>query len=324
MAAEDVREVILVVYDGVVVMDLSGPLQVLHGAGGYKILLASPDGRPVTTDVGVRIDVALALPDIREGVHTLLVAGYAPGCGVPPGVTEQVRRMAGRVRRLASICTGAFVLAEAGLLDGRRATTHWASCADLAVRFPQVTVQLDAICVRDGAVLTSAGVTAGIDLALALVAEDHGIDRARTVAKHLVVFLRRPGGQAQFGFPAPGQLAPHGPILRRALDEVNARPVADHSLARMAARAGVSERQLTRLFRRETGTTPARYVEQIRVDHARTMLETGTAGVAVIAHLCGFGSSETMRRAFRRALGITPADYRRRFHDPALASPPSR
>ena len=317
MAADEIREVILIVFDGVVVLDLAGPLQVLHGAGGYRIRLASPDGQPVRTDVGVRMDVDVALPDIREAVHTLLVAGYAPGRGVPAGLTGQLRRIAGRAQRLASICTGALILADAGLLNGKRATTHWAACAELAARFPRVEVQPDAICVRDGAVLTSAGVTAGIDLALALVAEDLGIDRARTVAKHLVVVLRRPGGQAQFSLPTVDRAAPRDPILRRVLAEIQVCPAADHSLTTMAARAAVSERQLTRLFRREMNITAGRYVEQIRLRHARTMLENGTTGTSSIAQRCGFGSPETMRRAFRRILGVTPTDYRRRFRSPA-------
>ena len=316
--AGEAREIVLVVYDGVVIMDLAGPLQVLHGAGGYRVRLASPDGRAVETDAGVRVDAALALPDIRWPVDTLLVAGYSPGSGrpVPAGLARQVRRVGRRARRVASVCTGALVLAEAGLLDGRRATTHWAACGDLAARFPKVTVEPDAIWVRDGPVLTSAGVTAGIDLALALVTEDLGSARARTVARHLVVFLQRPGGQAQFGTPA-GQVTARDPVLRCVLDEVGARPAGDHSLSAMAARAAVSPRHLTRLFRRETGTTPARYVEQARVSKARELLETGADGVATIARDCGFGSAETMRRAFLRGLGVTPADYRRRFHAPA-------
>ena len=321
------REVVLVVYDGVVVMDLAGPLQVLHGAGGYRVRLASPDGRAVDTDAGVRVDVALALPEIRWPVDTLLVAGCSPRSGrqVPAGLAGQVRRISGQARGVASVCTGALVLAEAGLLDGRRATTHWAACGDLAARFPEVTVAADAIWIRDGPVLTSAGVTAGIDLALALVTEDPGAVRARTVARHLVVFLQRPGGQAQYSAPA-GRVTPRDPVLRRVLDEVQARPADGHRLSALAGRAAVSERHLTRLFRREIGTSPARYVEQVRVGNARRLLEEGTASVASVARDCGFGSAETMRRAFLRVVGVTPADYRRRFNAPApdsAAAPPA-
>ncbi|MEV0398169.1 GlxA family transcriptional regulator [Polymorphospora rubra] len=313
MAVDNRRDVVLVVYDGTVVLDVAGPLQVLNGAGGYRTQLASPDGRSVHTDVGVRMDVDVALPDVDGPVDTLLVAGYPTGAGGrPPAIlVEQVRRIGRRARRVASVCTGALVLAEAGLLAGRRATTHWAACDDLAARFPGVSVQPDAICVRDGPVLTSAGVTAGIDLALALVTEDLGVDRARTVAKYLVVFLQRPGGQAQFDM-AGVRPATRDPVLRRVLDAVAARPSDEHSLAAMAARAAVSERHLTRLFRRETGTTPARYVEQVRVHTAQTLLDAG-GGLTSIARTCGFGSAETMRRAFLRVAGVTPATYRRRF-----------
>ncbi|TCC00671.1 helix-turn-helix domain-containing protein [Micromonospora zingiberis] len=300
-------------------MDLAGPLQVLHCTGAYRIRLASSDGRAVHTDVGLRLDVGLALADVGGDVDTVLVAGYSPNSGrrPPDGLVAEVRRIGGRARRVASICTGALLLARAGFLDGRRATTHWAVCGDLATRFPLVAVQPDAIWVRDGPVLTSAGVTAGIDLALALVAEDLGADRARVVAMNLLVFLARPGGQAQFD-TAADRFTPRDPTLRRVLDDIRRRPAADHRLAEMAHRVAVSERQLTRLFRRELETSPARYVEQVRVREARTLLESGGDGVATIARRCGFGSAETMRRAFVRVVGVTPTDYRRRFHTSAL------
>jgi transcriptional regulator GlxA family with amidase domain len=313
------RDVVVVVYDGAVLLDVAGPLQVLNGAGGYRVRLASPDGRPVRTDVGVPLPVDVALARIRDPVDTVLVAGRPiPVHTDPPAVVvDEVRRIGGSARRVASVCTGALVLAEAGLLAGRRATTHWAACADLG-RFPRIAVRPDAICVRDGSVLTSAGVTAGIDLALALVAEDLGLDRARTVAKYLLVFLRRPGGQAQFALAGP---APRDPALRQVVDAVRARPADAHGLAAMASRAAVSERHLARLFRRDLGTTPARYVEQVRVQAARARLDSGTAGLTAVAHECGFGSAETMRRAFLRVTGVTPAAYRRRF---AAARVPGR
>lgn len=207
---------------------------------------------------------------------------------------------------------GAFLLAEAGLLAGRRATTHWFMCAQLAARFPDVAVRPDAIYVRDDPVVTSAGVTAGIDLALALVEEDHGPDVARDVARQLVVFLRRPGGQSQFsvwGDVPP----PRSPALRVVLDTVVAEPAADHTLAGMSARAMVSERHLTRLFQRELGITPGQYVTRVRVEAARTLLESGDAGVEAVARRCGFGSDETMRRVFLQTLSTTPTAYRQRF-----------
>ncbi|WP_239152898.1 GlxA family transcriptional regulator [Virgisporangium aliadipatigenens] len=314
MARQPAHDVVVVVHDGVVLLDVAGPLQVLGVAGGYRVRLASPGGRPVLTDVGVRLRADVALARVTAPVDTLLVVGrpFPAHTGAPAAVVDGVRRLGASAARVASVCTGALVLAGAGLLDGRRATTHWAACAELA-RFPRVAVRPDAICVRDGAVLTSAGVTAGIDLALALVSEDHGLDRARTVAKYLLVFPHRPGGQAQFGAAGP---EPRDPALRRVLDAVRERPSDGHGLAAMAVRAAVSERHLTRLFRRELGTTPARYVEHARVRTAQALLDTGAATLTAVAHRCGFGSAETMRRAFLRVVGVTPTAYRRRFAKP--------
>ncbi|MGC5013762.1 GlxA family transcriptional regulator [Streptosporangium sp. DT93] len=308
------EDVVVAVYDGVVLLDVAGPVQVLHGSRRYRIRLASVDGRAVRTDVGAPLGAHLALSEVEGSVGTLLVPGYVYPDGDRPAESFMGRlpELAGRARRVASVCTGALLLAEAGLLDGRRATTHWAACADLASRFPRVAVEPDAIFVRDGRVVTSAGVTAGIDLALALVEEDHGPDLARTVAKHMVVFLQRPGGQSQFSVRT-SVATPRHPALRRLLDAVAAEPAGNHTLAAMADRAAVSERHLTRLFRREVGLTPGRYVERIRVEAAQVLLETGAAGVDSVARRCGFGSDETMRRAFLQVLGTTPTAHRRRF-----------
>ncbi|WP_407669925.1 GlxA family transcriptional regulator [Nonomuraea solani] len=306
---------VVAVYDGVVLLDVAGPVQILHGSRGYRIRHASIDGRPVRTDIGLPLGVDLALGEIEGPVDTLLVPGYAPPDGDRPGEAflDLLRDLGSRARRVASVCTGALLLAEAGLLDGRRATTHWAACADLASRFPSVTVEPDAIFVRDGPVVTSAGVTAGIDLALALVEEDHGPDLARAVAKYMVVFLQRPGGQSQFSVRGAVP-APRHPALRGLLDMIAAEPAAEHTLAAMAAQITVSERHLSRLFRREVGLTPGQYVEQIRVEAAQALLETSAEPVASIARRCGLGSDETMRRTFLKVLGITPTAYRRRFH----------
>nr|WP_283139877.1 helix-turn-helix domain-containing protein [Rhizohabitans arisaemae] len=304
---------VVAVYDGVVLLDVAGPVQVLHLSGGYRIRLASIDGRSVRTDVGVPLGVDLALGELVGSVGTLLVPGYAPNVKHPAEpLLKLLPDLARRASRVASVCTGALLLAEAGLLDGRRATTHWAACADLASRFPLVTVEPDAIYVRDGPMVTSAGVTAGIDLALALVEEDHGPDIARAVAKRIVVFLQRPGGQSQFSV-REAVATPRRPGLRQLLDTIAAEPAANHTLAAMADRVAVSERHLTRLFRREVGLTPGQYVERIRVEAAQTLLETSAAGVDSVAHRCGFGSSETMRRAFLQVLGTTPTAYRQRF-----------
>jgi transcriptional regulator GlxA family with amidase domain len=211
------------------------------------------------------------------------------------------------------VCTGAFLLAEAGLLDGRRATTHWASCRELARRYPRVQVDPDPIFVRDGNVHTSAGVTAGMDLALALVEEDHGREVALGVARWLVLFLKRPGGQSQFSAQLSAQLAAREPIQELqawVIENVDA----DLSVEALARRAGMSPRNFARVFTRETGVTPACFVETARVEAARRRLEQeGARGVEAIAAACGFGSAETMRRAFLRRVRVSPSDYRERF-----------
>jgi transcriptional regulator GlxA family with amidase domain len=317
-------EVIFAVSDGVLLLDLAGPVQVFGSAGGYRVRLASLDGHPVRTDVGISMSVDCALSDLDIAVDTLVVPGY-PSDAFPlaPELVDGVKRLAPHARRVVSVCTGAFVLAEAGVLDGRRATTHWIACAELAARFPRVTVEPDAIYVRDGSVVTSAGASAGIDLALALVGEDHGEDRARAVAKYLVVFLQRPGGQSQFN--ARGTVtAPRNAILRRALDLIVADPSGDHRLTTMAAELAISERHLTRLCRRELGLTPGQVVERLRVEAAQALLESGDTTVAAVASTCGFGSQETMRRAFLRVLGVAPSTYRHRFRLSNQRSVPDR
>jgi len=311
------QEVVVVVCEGVVLLDLAGPVQVLTGADGYRVRLASLDGRAVRSDTGVVLGVDCALSDVDSPVGTVVVPGPTPEQldHFPPALVGEVRRIGGGARRVTSVCTGAFLLAEAGLLAGREVTTHWSVCAELAARFPDVAVQPDAIYVRDGKVVTSAGVTAGIDLALALVEEDHGPDAARTVARQLVVFLHRPGGQSQFS--VWGDVPPaRTPALRTVVDAVVADPAADHTLAGMAVRARVSERHLTRLFQRELGITPGQYVTRVRVQAARTLLESCDAGVETVARRSGFGSDETMRRVFLQVLGTTPTAYRQRFAYP--------
>jgi transcriptional regulator GlxA family with amidase domain len=310
------QEVVVVVCEGVVLLDLAGPVQVLNGTDGYRVRLASLDGQAVRSDTGVVLGVDCRLSDV-DHPDTVVVPGPTPELidHFPPALIGEVRRLGSGAGRVTSICTGAFLLAEAGLLAGREATTHWSVCAELAARFPDVTVRPDAIYVRDDNVVTSAGVAAGIDLALALVEDDHGPDAARTVARHLVVFLHRPGGQSQFS--VWDQVPPaRAPALRTVLDAVVADPAADHSLAGMAARARVSERHLTRLFQRELGITAGQYVTRVRVQTARTLLESCDAGVETVARRCGFGSSETMRRVFLQVLGTTPTAYRQRFAYP--------
>jgi transcriptional regulator GlxA family with amidase domain len=223
-----------------------------------------------------------------------------------------------RSRRTASVCGGAFVLAAAGLLDGRRAATHWELADDLAGAFPQVTVDPDAIFVEDGPIHSSAGITAGIDLCLALIEADHGAELARDVARHLVVFMQRPGGQAQFSVRLDLLATTQSP-LRHLLDDIVRNPAADHSLEALGERAGFSARHLARVFQRELGVTPARYVEDVRVEAAKARLQRTDEPLATIAHATGFRSEETMRRAFSRALTTTPAAYRRRFRTTGIA-----
>jgi transcriptional regulator GlxA family with amidase domain len=252
--------------------------------------------------------------EVSGGIDTLLVAG---GIGAPRAAADRaligwLRRIAPRARRLGSVCTGAFLLAEAGLLDGRRATTHWRFCRQLAERYPRVAVDPDPIFVRDRRVYTSAGVTAGMDLALALVEEDHGREVALGVARQLVMFLKRPGGQSQFSVPLMAQAAERQP-LSELLTWIGDHPGADLSVEALARRAAMSPRNFARVFTRHVGMTPARFVERARVEAARRRLEESSVGVEVIATESGFNSAEIMRRAFLRTVRVSPADYRHRF-----------
>jgi transcriptional regulator GlxA family with amidase domain len=234
-----------------------------------------------------------------------------------PELVAWVRRAARRSRRVASVCTGAFVLAAAGVLEGRRATTHWRACKDLARLYPGVAVDSDPIFVRDGNVWTSAGVTAGMDLALALVDDDLGRDVALMTARQLVLFVQRPGGQSQFSAQLGAQVAARDP-LRDLQHWIAEHPEEDHAVERLAARVSMSPRNFARVFRHEVGSTPAAYVETVRVEAARRLLETTGLGAAEIARTAGFGSPETMRRAFARRVGANPMEYRERFR-PAQA-----
>jgi transcriptional regulator GlxA family with amidase domain len=315
------RTVVMVLWDGVRILDIAGPLEAFGVADPegrrYEIRTASIGGRDIETVRGPRLVVDGALEDIDE-VDTLFIGGGVEyrAAAADDALVAEVRRLAAGARRVASVCTGAFVLASAGLLEGRRATTHWARCEELAATYPDLAVDEDAIFVRDGRLSTSAGVTAGIDLALALIEEDFGSDVARAAAKGLVVFMQRPGGQSQFSVRARATNVRHQPV-RRVLDAIAADPTADHSAASMAASAGMSVRHFTRVFTEETGVAPARYVEQVRVEAAKALLELGDDGLDVISRKCGFRSPETMRRTFLRVLGVPPGAYRGRFGPPA-------
>jgi transcriptional regulator GlxA family with amidase domain len=310
------REIVIVVFDDVTMLDVAGAGEVFAEANrfgaDYRIRIASVDGRDVTTSIGTRLGVTDAISSI-ESADTVMVAGSdnLPRRAIEPELVEAIKSVAGRTRRLASICTGSFVLAQAGLLNGRRATTHWHDVRLLARAFPDITVEPDAIFIRDGDVFTSAGVSSGIDLALALVEMDHGTELVREVARWLVVYLKRAGGQSQFSVLVEAD-PPQQSALRKVTDAISADPATNHSVTALAARASLSTRQLTRLFQTELGTTPAKYVEMIRIDAARSALDAGRS-VTDSARLAGFGSAETLRRVFVSQLGISPKAYRDRF-----------
>ncbi|MFE0700799.1 GlxA family transcriptional regulator [Streptomyces sp. NPDC058872] len=318
------RSVLVVLFDDVQSLDVTGPVEVFAGAGrvagdpsAYPIRTASLDGAPVRTHSGLRLLPDTGLDEaVADGLpHTLVVPGGEGTREPDPVLVDWLRVHGPRATRLVSVCTGALLLAEAGLLDGHRATTHWNACEHLARRHPRVEVDPDPVFVRDGRLATSAGVTAGIDLALALVEEDLGRDVALTVARHLVVFLRRPGNQAQFSAQLSVQTARREP-LRDLQHWITEHPTEDLSVEALAARVRLSARHFARAFRAETGTPPGSYVNRVRLEHARRLLEDSSRGVEEVARASGYGTPEAMRRAFLKALGTGPAEYRRRFHAP--------
>lgn len=315
------RTVLVLLFDDVQSLDVTGPLEVFAGAekhtpGTYRIRTASLDGAPVRTSSGLTVVPDLTLKDAPDP-HTLLVPGGQGTRHPDPRLTDWLRENGPRAERLVSVCTGAILLAEAGLLDGHRVTTHWAYSDKLARDHPAIDVEPDPIYIRDGQVATSAGVTSGIDLALALVEEDLDRDVALTIARYLVVFLRRPGNQAQFSAQLTAQTARREP-LREVQQWITEHPDDDLTVESLATRARLSPRHFARAFQTETGMTPGRYVDRVRLEHARRLLEDTADGVEEISRASGYGTSETMRRAFVKALGTPPAEYRRRFH-PATA-----
>ncbi len=333
------RLVAIVIYPGVQSLDLAGPLEVFAGAQrlidasssaarGYDVRVLSRDGQPLRTSSGLSVTPHERLPASPRAIDTLILAGGEghEDAAADPALIDWIVSASASARRTASVCTGVFLLARAGLLDGRRATTHWASARELQRLHPRVLVDAEPIFVHDGPIWTSAGVTAGMDLALALVEDDLGSEAALTIARHLVLFLRRPGNQAQFSATLAAQQAERQPlreIQRAVLEDI----AGDHRVEAMAARAHMSPRHFARAFRAETGVTPARHVERVRLEAARRRLEDSDESIALIAAGCGFGTAETMRRAFLRAFHIAPSEYRRRFHarierDPPFAHPP--
>jgi transcriptional regulator GlxA family with amidase domain len=315
-----VRVIELLAYPAVQLLDVTGPLQVFATANdlmvksgaepAYSIRLVAPGGNSVQASAGFAL-VADPLPPLSSCIDTLVVAGGEGANSVGAELIDWVHQRAQQARRVVSICTGAFLLASAGLLNGKRVATHWLYCDDFAERFPSVEVDADSIFVRDGSIWTSAGVTAGIDLALALVEEDLGRSLALDVARYLVVFVKRPGGQAQFSEMLSLQSAEdkfgalHDWISKHLADDL--------SLPVLAEQAAMSERSFSRHYAEATGLTPARAVERLRVEGARRFLTDTRIPVKRIAQRCGFGSEETMRRSFLRLLSVTPQDYRARF-----------
>jgi transcriptional regulator GlxA family with amidase domain len=313
------RRVVAVIFSGVNAVDVTGPTEVFSQAhrastgGAYSLEFVAREAS-VKTSSGLALTPGSSLADCRGPIDTLIIPG---GAGVRDACRDErllawVRVAARRSRRVASVCTGAFLLARAGLLEGRRATTHWAACDALARTHPTVAVEPEPIFVRDGNVYTSAGVTAGIDLALALVEEDLGAQAALEVARALVLFVRRPGGQAQFSAGLAG-LAAELPRLRELQHWMREHPERDQSVAALAERCFMSQRNFARVFAREVGITPAAYVEGLRLERARILLETTDLQLAEVARRCGFGTVETLRRTFGRRLRASPSDYRARF-----------
>lgn len=318
------RRVGILIFDNCDLLDFAGPTAVFHSAARhairtgqttdmmYEVELLSIDGGLVRTMQGVVVEAKPA-PELRPGMlDTLIIAGGS--CDhrtCDPRLLDWIRRNHDKLRRVTSVCCGAFLLAGAGLLDGRRATTHWEDCLHLQQCFPSVAVQPDSIYVQDGNVWTAAGITAGIDMALALVEEDYGHALTLLVARNLVVFLKRPGGQSQFSAPLRSQAVegPLGPLLGWIIEH----PEGDLRTERLAERANMSLRNFYRAFEAATGTSPAEWVEMARIEIAKRFLEQGEDKVEQVAFRAGFASYEQMRKAFARRLGVSPTQYRSRF-----------
>ena len=327
------RRIAILLYPGVQSLDVTGPLEVFSAARevlaasgsrdpGYEVVTIARSPEALRCSSGLRLLPDGPLPRGVRGIDTLIVPG---GSGREQAVADEtlirwIARAPRSCRRVAAVCTGSFLLAAAGLLDGRRATTHWAFARQLAREHPAVEVDPEPIFVRDGPCWTSAGVTAGMDLALAMVEEDLDRDVALTIARHLVMFLRRPGNQSQFSATLHAQ-QPRAEPLRELQRAVLEDVAGEHTVEAMAARVHMSPRNFARAFRAETGVTPARYVESVRLEAARRRLEESGEPVALVARECGFGTAETMRRSFVRALKVGPSEYRRRFRSSAVEDP---
>ncbi|MEI6336628.1 MAG: GlxA family transcriptional regulator [Methylococcaceae bacterium] len=320
-----IRPVSLVIYPGVEIIDLTGPMEVFAFATNalqrssvcsepaypMDVIAAAPG--PITASCGLQIIANKAYSDVRDGIDTLLIPGSPDvDCILcDPALQDWIRSIAPRVRRLASVCTGAYLLAESGLLDGLRATSHWDYCDRLARDYPTVSVEPDRIFVRDGFISTSGGITSGIDLALSMVEEDWGSELALLVARYLVVFLKRPGGQSQFSAYLTSEAS--RPELKDLQAWIMTHLAEDLRVETLAERMSMSPRNFARFFLTETGMTPAKFVEMARIDAARHYLGSSKLSIEAVADKSGFGDQERMRRAFIRQLGVNPQSYRERF-----------
>lgn len=321
--AKPERTIVVIGLAGVQSLDVVGPMEVFAVSNhhrrqdaGYNIILATPDGQSLATHAGFQMGPTTALADLPDDIDTIVVAGGSEAAmraeAAAGPLIPWLRARSSGTRRIASVCTGAFTLAAAGFLDGRRATTHWNNCDQLRQHFPEVRVESDAIFIAEPPFYTSAGVSAGIDLCLALVEADLGAPTALAVARELVLFLRRPGGQSQFSAGLQVQLNAES-RLHRLVTEILEDPSGDLSLPTLADRAGMSERNFSRSFSREVGMPPARFVEQARLSRAKALLESSDWTVEHVAQRSGFGSTDGLHRAFQKHLGITPVAYRERF-----------
>lgn len=297
------------------ILDVTGPLEVFSNVPDYQVTVVSSDGSDqLMTSRGIKLAGAVAREDISGSIDTLVIAG-GPGAEsgeYDPDYIRWIAEAAGRSRRVAAICTGAFLLAAAGLLDGKRAVTHWSFCDRLTREFPKVNVLSDPIFLRDGSIYTSAGITAGIDLSLSLVEEDHGHQMALTVARQLVMFLVRPGGQAQYSHMLSRQATTFEPLRELQVYMLeNLR--ADLSVEALAERIGMSPRHFSRVCLREMKMNPGQFVDHLRVEAAQQMIDSSSMGLKEVADACGFGSADSMRRTFQRVIGITAGEYTERF-----------
>jgi transcriptional regulator GlxA family with amidase domain len=318
------RKVVIVGPPPIQVLDVAGPLEVFSNAPDYEIQLANPGlERSLQTHRGLVLAQATPIADLHGPIDTLVIAG-GPGAesgSYDPSFVAWIAQAARQSRRVASICTGAFLLAEAGLLDGKQAVTHWSFCDRLAREYPKVVVRPESIYLRDGSIYTSAGITAGIDLSLALVEEDHGHETALRIARFLVMFLVRPGGQAQYS-----HMLSHQAVTSQPLRELHVWMLQhlreDLTVESLADRMGMSARHFTRVCLRETGMNPGQFVDRMRVEAAQQIIDSSSHGLKEVADDCGFQSADAMRRTFVRVLGVTAAEYARRFKR-VTAHPPT-